>query len=172
MQDTRVRHVYIMRGLPGSGKSTVAEDMAGELTKMPIGDFVILRDTGPTEIISTDDFFVTDEGVYEFDPSKIGLAHANAFRRYIEFLTEPQIQATFLIIDNTNISVAEIAPYALAADAFGVPWSIVQVEVDPEVAFKRQTHGVPRPIFLRMAEAFDTEEFPPWWVEKVERVEG
>lgn len=51
--------LVIMRGVTGSGKSTVALAVAQ-------GD--------KSKIFSTDDFFVKD-GVYQFDPKQIGRAH-------------------------------------------------------------------------------------------------
>ena len=52
-----------MRGLPGSGKSTLARQL-------------LENNNGHGIILSTDDFFINSENKYEFDPSKIGNAHA------------------------------------------------------------------------------------------------
>ena len=55
--------LILLRGLPGAGKSTLAK--------------VILqfRETDEPEVLSADDFFVNENGVYEFDAQKIKEAH-------------------------------------------------------------------------------------------------
>jgi len=54
MEGDKVKTLIIMRGLPGSGKSTKAKLFAGEKGL----------------IYSTDDFFIID-GKYIYDPTKI-----------------------------------------------------------------------------------------------------
>lgn len=51
--------LVLVRGLPGSGKST----MARELTELGLRHF------------ETDTFFVDSKGVYRFDATKLGVAH-------------------------------------------------------------------------------------------------
>ena len=50
----------IIRGIPGSGKSTYAE--------------VLAKETDAT-ICEADQYFVNDKGVYEFDATQLGKAH-------------------------------------------------------------------------------------------------
>lgn len=59
-----MRIAYIMRGIPGSGKSTIAKIIAG--------------DTG--KIHSTDDFFYNPYGEYCFDPKLLKEYHEKNFR--------------------------------------------------------------------------------------------
>ena len=55
------RHVVIMRGLPGSGKSHVAKALRNAM-----------GDRGLSAVVcSADDFFVSDSGRYEWAHSKL-----------------------------------------------------------------------------------------------------
>jgi tRNA uridine 5-carbamoylmethylation protein Kti12 len=138
-----MRRVIALRGIPGSGKSTVALDLCRE------GD----------AIVSADDYFNTPKG-YVFDPSKIGEAHATCFKRFLTCLAE---DVEVIIVDNTNLSAWELSPYAAGAAAYGYSFEIVSVSCDPALAFKRQTHGVPAEAHKRMAEAFAKGDVLPWW---------
>lgn len=81
-----------MRGIPGSGKST----KAGTLTDSE-------------NIYSTDDYWGPN---YEFDISKIGMAHRwNQHRVSEAMIAEKPI----IVVDNTNITWKEVDPYVVAA---------------------------------------------------------
>ncbi|KAJ3328846.1 hypothetical protein HDU91_004009, partial [Kappamyces sp. JEL0680] len=55
--------LYIVRGLPGSGKSTMVQAMTAGL---PPDSFVVL---------ATDDYFLDSDNNYDFDSSLLGEAH-------------------------------------------------------------------------------------------------
>lgn len=58
--------VYIIRGLPGTGKTSLAQSIAH-----------------PSLIFSADDFFVArGKGSYAYDPALIGEAHSDCFKRF------------------------------------------------------------------------------------------
>ena len=61
-----VRELVLMRGLPGSGKSTKAKKIAGERGV----------------IYSTDDFFMVN-GEYKYNPKMIVEYHENNFKRTV-----------------------------------------------------------------------------------------
>jgi len=148
------RIVYIMRGLPGSGKSTMAKNMAGA--------------TG--RVVSADDFFMVD-GEYRFDVAKLGEAHGQCMRRAIEHV-QRDVEAP-LVVDNTNISNVEIAPYVLLAQAYG--WFPQILTLHSESAYivsvcaKRNSHGVPIERVTAMFEQLLLElpATPPWWNQQV-----
>lgn len=151
------RIVYIMRGLPGSGKTTKAKELAGE----------------QGAVVSADDFFMVD-GEYKFDPSKIGQAHGACFRRAIEHLSFTGLpHPKVLVVDNTNISNIEIAPYVLLAQAHGWDHKIVTLHTTKvgivAECVKRNTHGVPVERVTAMFEQLLTElpATPPWWTQEV-----
>jgi len=135
-----MKQVVVLRGLPGSGKSTVAHKLGGT-------------------VVSADDLFETPEG-YRFDPARIGEAHNACFRTFIEAL---QAGHPRVVVDNTNTMVAEIAPYMLAAGAYGYEAKILEVQCSVEMALERNVHEVPEPAIRAMAEALETVELSPWW---------
>lgn len=134
--------VIIMLGVPGSGKSTHAKAL-----QLPI--------------VSADDAFVGDDGVYRFNPADLPKAHASCLRRFVELVQH----GMDVVVDNTNTSVAEIAPYAALAQAYGHELRLLRVECDPEVAATRNVHGVPaetvRAMHARLAAT--VKLLPPWW---------
>ena len=65
----RRKVLYIVRGLSGSGKSTIAEEIVNELWDDESKTFV-------KDFYSADDYFTDPQGNYNFDPSKLSDAHA------------------------------------------------------------------------------------------------
>lgn len=139
--------LILMRGLPGSGKSHLAKQLAGE----------------EGVVLSTDDFFMID-GVYRFDPVKLGTHHAANQRRAVECL---ESEVGVVVIDNTNIRLWEMRPYVKAALSHGysvvfstptTPWAW-----NVSACARRNAHGVPLESIQRMAQAFE----PDATVEKV-----
>lgn len=130
--------MYIMRGLPGSGKSSLAETL-GE------GGIVL----------STDDFFMV-EGEYKYDPDMIGYAHTwNQGRadQAIKAGTSP------IVIDNTNVAGWQAKTYVEKATASGY-----RVEVrEPNTSWKfnaeelaeKNTHGVPLDVIQKMVQQWE-----------------
>jgi predicted kinase len=49
---------------------------------------------------------------------------------------------TTIVVDNTNCTIAEIAPYVALAQAYGAEVEIVRINIDPEIAHERNTHGL------------------------------
>lgn len=146
--------VVIMRGLPGSGKSHYAKNnFPGAIT------------------LSSDHYFINSDGEYVYDPAKIGSAHAWCFKSFIKCLTEAS-SSDVLVVDNTNISAVEIAPYVMAANAFGVrDVHIITVECDPIKAHSRNAHGVPLETVQKMAAGLELP-LPPWWSGLLETIKG
>lgn len=149
-----------MRGLPGSGKSTVALSMAAG--HIQVGGQTVA-------ICSTDSLFVNEDGEYIFDASKLGKYHGmNQYKanRYMFMGTE------LVIVDNTNTTHKEMAPYKQSARDNG--YEVVEMLVGEESLFpeledacphayadyismcvKRNTHGVPQEAIEKMARRFE-----------------
>lgn len=138
--------MYIMRGIPGSGKSTIA--------------------AGLGLVISADDHFMV-EGEYRFDPTRIAEAHASCFRRAV-LLAQGAKKAPF-VIDNTNCTNIEVAPYVLLAQAYGWKHQIVAIQTESayvaDICARRNTHGVPIERVTAMHALLSKElaATPPWW---------
>lgn len=143
------RRIIIMRGLPGSGKSTITREM-------------ISFDVHPFEICSSDSFFVNDKGVYVFDPRLLGINHKKCFRQYIEFVRTLSERGTILV-DNTNTVVTDLAPYCRVAEAYDIPFAIVELICDPVVSFNRNVHGVPMEVIYGMYRNLIVEQVPGYW---------
>lgn len=147
--EVAMRKVYIMRGIPGAGKSTF---LAGCRTNA---------------IVSADHYFDGENG-YRFDPSKLADAHQACFRNFLVFLQEgiDSNDPDFLIaVDNTNISAIEIAPYYLAAESHGYDVEIVNIDCPLDRAIARNIHGVPREVIMRMYQRMldERKNLPVWW---------
>jgi len=115
---------FVMRGIPGSGKSTMARQLAGEAGK----------------IHSTDDYFMKD-GKYVFDPGNLRRNHQLNFQA---FKADLALGVSPVIVDNTNTQKWEYQNYVDAAEAAGYEVEVVSVpHIDPKLAAQRNTHGVP-----------------------------
>jgi len=137
--------VIVLRGIPGSGKSHQAASITG------------------ATVVSADHYFLNSDGVYKFDPTKIADAHNACLRRFLEELQNPSSE--LIIVDNTNASIAEMAPYMALAGAFGVPAKIIEIECAPTTAAARNVHGVPAESVQKIHDVMceNTALLPPWW---------
>lgn len=132
--------LYVLRGLPGSGKSRVAQKLAQR----------------PNTVVCTvDDYFCVD-GKYVFDPYKLQEYHERNFERARSFMAEGKN----IVIDNPNILKCIYRPYVFAASRYG--YSVVIRTIgqpkDPEswhTCFLRNIHDVPKSAIRRMGEQFE-----------------
>jgi len=126
-----VKRVIIMRGLPGSGKSTKARTYGGT-------------------IVSADDHMIKD-GVYKFDATRLGYVHG---RCYYEFKEAVDRGDAIVIVDNTNISPKEYKRYRQYARGRGYEVEIDTIEsgLTCEELAERNTHNVPLESIKRMNE--------------------
>jgi predicted kinase len=125
--------VVICRGISGSGKSTKARELA--------------KGSQGSVICSADDFFVNN-GKYNFNPRLLRNAHQYCFKKFTDSLQEG-IQ--LIIIDNTNTQRWEYEKYVDHAQAAGYEVEIIAMPfIDPELAAKRNVHGVPLDVIKKM----------------------
>jgi tRNA uridine 5-carbamoylmethylation protein Kti12 len=137
--------VYILRGLPGSGKSTFSKNLAREKGENNIS------------ICSADDYFIGSDGVYRFSPQKLKDAHLSCKEKFVDSLNN---EVPFVVVDNTNTQKWEFENYMLIAKEYGYSVEIVNFFdgglTDKELA-KRNTHGVPEEKIKQMRERFQPD---------------
>lgn len=135
--------LYILRGVSGCGKTTLAKTLEADLPN--------------AEALSADDYwYLDDPDVYAFDINKLGLAHKWC-QDYCKYVMDIGIREN-IIVHNTNTSEKEIIPYLKLADKFG--YKVVSLVVEnrhgntnvhdvPEVALQRQERKLRNSIKLR-----------------------
>jgi predicted kinase len=117
--------LYLMQGVPGSGKSTVAR---------MIGAWHCLGDMEAAKIVSTDDWRLVD-GAYVFDAADNARYHQLAQREAARLMLEGQ---PVVIVDNTNIKEWQARPYITLARIHGYTVQVVNVDCGLQVAIDRQ----------------------------------
>ena len=143
---------YILRGLSGTGKSTLAknlEAMIGNMNSKYRRKYNI-----KSKIFSTDDLFMVD-GEYQFDPSKLGEYHAKNLENATYFMYgHRNAEKAICIIDNTNTQHWEYANYVQAAKANDYIVQVISIDWDAKdipLYAERNSHGVPVEAIYRMA---------------------
>jgi len=141
-RDTMAKICYILRGLPGTGKSMLARKLASAQA-----------------IFSTDDLFMVD-GEYQFDPSKLGEYHAENLRLATEFMERfgPYTTPAICVIDNTNTQHWEYEKYVEVAESEGFIVQVISIDWDAKdipLYAERNSHGVPIEAIYRMAERWE-----------------
>lgn len=145
--------VIIMRGLPGSGKSTW------------------LREFHPdANVCSADNYFIGDDGIYRFDGAKLAQAHGKCLRDYVKRITSNTKLPGVIAVDNTGTRIWEISPYYTLAEAFGLDVKVVYLKCNPELAHSRNVHGVSCEQVEKMNQRLTLEDAPKHW--NIEVIEG
>ena len=144
-----MRKVVVLSGLSGSGKSTYAKKLWNDLEP---GTYC--------KVVSADDYFMVN-GEYKFDPMKLGDAHGACFREFL--LSLEDVGYNLIIVDNTCLSVAEIAPYMLGAQAFGWESEVVTLQCTKGRALGRNVHNVSERAIEGQLTALASRQLPPWW---------
>lgn len=143
------RICYLMRGLPGSGKSTRARELA--LAHYERGE--------ATYVLSADDFWVQNAaGEYRFDGRLIGEAHAWNQDRMVAALENG---ADAIVIDNCNVCREHAKPYVRLALEFDYEVVIVEPKTpwafDLDGLLAHGSHNVPRHSLERMLRNWESD---------------
>jgi predicted kinase len=120
--------LYIVRGLPGSGKSTFAEKLVGS-------DFLVCE---------ADKYFIDKEtGQYNFDGSKIKDAHRWCQELVETYMKDSLVNDQFyreVAVSNTFTQEWEMKPYFELAEKYG--YKVFTIVVENRHGGKN-IHGVP-----------------------------
>lgn len=143
MEVCNPRELYILRGVSGSGKSTMAKE--------------IVSGHSSYLVCSADEFFVNKQtGEYEFDPKKLRQAHTWCKTR-AELAMELGVET--VVIDNTNTQKWEYQSYLDMAKIFKYDIKIIKVgqldESNLKVYANRNKHGVPLDVIRKQAGRFE-----------------
>ena len=125
--------LILLRGLPGSGKSTLAKVLSGD---------------GTFHVLSIDNYFTDDHGVYHFEFSKNHLAYKACEDRACEHL---QRGTEKVFVDNTFTLEWEMEPYFKMAAEFGYHIFVVTVENRHN---GKNIHNIPEEQISRMREKY------------------
>lgn len=133
--DGQQRDVIILRGIPGSGKSTrVALLLRGAMI------------AGRSNVcVSADHFFEDPEsGRYSFNPKLLGRAHTTCFDSFKTVLNQ---RVSVIVVDNTNTKVWEMKKYIDAALEAGYNVRVEELRARDDSDIKRfhnrGLHNVP-----------------------------
>ena len=140
-----MRELFLLRGLPGSGKTTIARSLT-------TGGF-------PDGYYEADRFFVDPKtGEYKFDASKLPLAHDTCVHRVKEHmysLTEDRpdpVQDVYIVVSNTFTQEWEMKPYFELAERYGF---IVHTLIVENRHGGVNSHGVPQSKVREMQDRFE-----------------
>ncbi|KAI1286720.1 NEDD4-binding protein 2-like 2 [Halotydeus destructor] len=138
--ESEVQVFIILRGVPGSGKSYLAN--------------LIAERTGG-KIFSADNYHIKN-GKYVFNGNDLPLAHEWNLREAKKACDEG---ISPIIIDNTNSEAWEMKPYAVYAYKSGYRIFLAEPETSWKYSArecaKRNTHGVSQTVIERMLDRFD-----------------
>lgn len=143
--------VLILSGLPGAGKTHFAQ--AQSLTWA--------SGVGRVTVVSADDYFQARA----YDRKLLDKAHRMCFWNFMAAL---RTAVPLVIVDNTNLTAAEIAPYYLAGETWGYDVTVLRVQCPPVEAYARKTHDVSEMTFARMCAQWGSRDVLDRW--KVEEV--
>lgn len=129
-----MKTLYLIRGVPGSGKSTFA---------MQLWEFGVVD-----RVIEADQYFTDDSGEnYNFDATKLGAAHAECQRKTVNAL----IEGFNVAVSNTSTTEKEVEVYRKIAFECGAVFVSIVVE---NRHGGKNTHNVPEDKINQMKQRF------------------
>lgn len=125
-----MKTLYIIRGLPGSGKTTLAKQLAG------------------VNVCEADEFFTTPSGNYKFDASDLAFAHLYCQNKCKDLMDRGK---EIIAVSNTSSRRWEFAEYIRLAQMNY--YRIVEITMTGEMY--PNIHGVPEDRIEAMKERWE-----------------
>ena len=125
--------LYIIRGLPGSGKSTIATD---------------LIDLGSVDVHFEADMYHMIDGEYKWKPENVKPSHDWCFNQTVKNLH----LGRSVVVSNTFTTWKEVAPYVNLAHELNVELKIITC-----LGNYGNVHSVPEETMKKMAARFESQ---------------
>lgn len=152
-----MKKLIILRGLPGSGKTTLADFLVGTLDS----------DVSDVRAFAADDYFYTGNGEYEFDKDQIHFAHLSC-QQNVEIAMIDGVKVhedyvngdrqyepiSIVIVHNTSTAPKELKPYMELAERYG--YEVTSLIVENRHGNK-SVHNVPDETLSRMRDRFEVK---------------
>jgi len=124
--------LYIVRGIPGSGKSTFAKQLT-------------------SNVFEADHYFYDNDGNYNFIPSEIKNAHKEC-NQFVKYAMESSIEK--IAVSNTFTQEWEMEPYFELAKKYG--YKVFTIIVENRHG-GTNVHSVPEDKLEQMKNRFETK---------------
>jgi NEDD4-binding protein 2 len=149
--------LVLMRGLPGSGKSSIAESLVGGSPSHVVDKNGYRYLYGANGVVCTTDSYFYDEwkpeGSYMFDPARIGHNHG---LNQAAVGNAMSMGIPTIVVDNTHVQKWETDAYVALAMENGYKIVVVEVpHVSIDLCEMRNNHGVPRAALERMVNKWE-----------------
>lgn len=125
--------VIILRGVPGNGKSTLADLLA-----------TLSNGSQTAKICCADNYFIDDEGHYNYKKDEIGNAHAYCKRQFMMALEQ---KTDLIIVANTSTRESDVNYYRNIAIENRYMCFVLTVENWHD---GKNTHNVPDDVLVKM----------------------
>jgi len=124
-----IQKLIIIRGIPGSGKTTLAQQLA------------------PLHYYEADQWMVDADGNYDFDASRLHYAHSKCRQAVIGALNDG---VETVVVSNTFTRRKEFLPYVKIAKRRGC-----DVEIVVATGNYQNVHGAPEEVVQRMRDQWE-----------------
>lgn len=127
--------LYLIRGLPGAGKTTFATDLAESLN---------------LAMFEADDYFYDRGGNYNFNPTLLHKAHNECQEKTEKCM----VSGNGVVVSNTFTTEKELKPYLDLAEKYG--YRVVALIVENRHGSK-SVHDVPETTIQKMKDRFSVK---------------
>lgn len=133
--------LYIVRGLSGSGKSSIAKELVSNIWDSESKSFI-------KDFYSADDYFTDKKGNYNFSPEFLADAHAECFSNVEKAMQKELVRK--IAVANTFSQAWEAEPYFKLAEKYNYSPFVIECQNTFQ-----NVHDVPQESINAMAERWE-----------------